>query len=276
MRVLAHYILVPDRVGNVTEVEADLTLEGATDRTAGANIRRMRWLVVLAACGLLAGCGEDTYVEEEPTPEPTVHFAEPPLVMAGKGGGVSVWFRLDRPLADNEGALGEDPDFPASVEIEGTTPDIPLLYRDDLHPTCYAQDLYGELTIGQDVNVALVLGPHERIVATAAVEEEKAPSHEARALRRLRCPSDRATRRCDDRYWEVTARSATNASCATARAVMRKVGEWADSSGCYETLCVGRHRMNRGYRCDVDLVGEAAWQVTCTRGKRVVRGFTAD
>ena len=57
---------------------------------------------------------------------------------------------------------------------------------------------------------------------------------------------------------------------------MRSAGRWADSGRCYETLCAPKHRMNRGYRCDAELVGEAAWQITCTRGERIVRGFTAD
>ncbi|WP_157592533.1 hypothetical protein [Solirubrobacter soli] len=243
----------------------------------------MRWLVVLAACGVLAGCGGSEYVEEAaPTRAPTLHFVKLPLVLTSKGNGVSVWFRLNRPLGDNEGALGEHPDYAASIEIDGTTPDIPLLYRDDLHPTCYGQFLDGDVTIGQDVNVGLRLGPDERIVATATVQEETGASGDAQAVRRLRCPSDHgATRRCkgvvDGRYiFGIDVRSATNTSCRTARAVMRSAGRWADSRRCYETLCAGKHRMNRGYRCDAELVGEAAWQITCTRGDKIVRGFTAD
>ena len=57
---------------------------------------------------------------------------------------------------------------------------------------------------------------------------------------------------------------------------MRSAGRWANSGRCYETLCSGKHRMNRGYRCDAELIGEAAWQITCTRGDRIVRGFAAD
>ena len=119
-------------------------------------------------------------------------------------------------------------------------------------------------------------------MGTASVEEETARSGDAQALRRLHCPSDHgATRRCkgvEDAtgLGGIDVRSATNTSCATARAVMRSAGRWANSGRCYETLCAGKHRMNRGYWCDAELIGEAAWQITCTRGDRIVRGFAAD
>jgi hypothetical protein len=169
--------------------------------------------------------------------------------------------------------------LPAAIEIARTTPDIPGLHRDDLHPTCFGQFLYGEIADGEQVSVALVLGPSERITAT--VRAHSAGSVDAGAPRRLRCPADRATRRCRGtvqarQLLGIGAQSATNASCRTVRAVMRSVGRWADSQHCYETLCVRAHRINRGFRCSVDLVGEAAWQITCVRGRQIVRGYTAE
>ena len=201
--------------------------------------------------------------------------------MPNPGGGVEVWVRLDRPLRDNEGVLGEYPGSEAEIEVPGTVRDIPGLYRDDLHPTCYGQWFDGDIAEGAQVEVALVLGRGERLTATVQAHKPDDPARAgAQALRALGCPSDRgATRRCHGsvggRYYEIGVQSATNDSCRSARAVMRSVGRWA-SSRCYQTLCVRKHRINRGYRCSVDLTGEAAWQITCTRGRRIVRGNTAD
>jgi hypothetical protein len=192
---------------------------------------------------------------------------------------VDVWVRLNRPLRDNEGSLSEHPGVPAEIQIAETTPDIPGLYRDDLHPTCFGQVLFGDIADGEQVSVALVLSPSERITAT--VRAQSGGGADARPVRRLGCPVDRATRRCRGEVWGrhflgISVQSATNASCRTARTVMRSVGRWADSRRCYKTLCVRAHRINRGFRCSVDLTGEAAWQITCVRGRRIVRGYTAE
>ena len=189
--------------------------------------------------------------------------------------------RVNRPLRDNEGALHEQPGTEARLEVAGTTPDIPGLYRDDLHPTCYRQGLDGQLDNGQQVAVTLVLGHTERLTATVPVQVFSGSGVDVRALRQLGCPKDGATRRChgvapDPRYMDIGIQSATHASCADAKAVMRSVGRWADSGRCYRTLCVQGHRMNDGYRCSVDVVGEAAWQITCRHGTRIVRGYTAE
>jgi hypothetical protein len=258
-------------------VEPGITLGVVPSAHAARDHAAMRWAIVLAACGALAACGETG--PERVSRAPSLHFVKPPLVFADDGNGVYVWVRLNRPLRDNEGALGERPGFQAGIEIPDTTPDIPGLYRDDLHPTCYGQFLDGTLAAGEQVRVALVLGPDERIAATVSAQRS---DPDASALRQLGCPSDRgATRRCRGsveapRVGAIDVRSATNASCRTARAVMRRVARWADAGRCYRSLCAPRHRRNRGFRCDAELVGEAAWQITCTRGGRIVRGFTAD
>jgi hypothetical protein len=255
----------------------------------------MRWIVAFAACAGLVACGNQAQSPrrvpqsaDQPrvarAQESQLQFAEPPVVIAHGGGGVEAWVRLNRPLRDNEGALHEHPGSRAEIEIRGTSPDFPGLDRDDLHPTCYRQDLDGDLAAGEQVTVALVLGASERITATADVEKSPATADaERRVLKRLRCPTDGgATRRCDwtklvpARYMAISAWSGTNASCRMARAVMESVGRWADSGRCFRALCVRAHRNNRGFRCSVDQVGEADWQITCVRGERIVRGYTAD
>ena len=121
-----------------------------------------------------------------------------------------------------------------------------------------------------------------RITGTARVQTTESANVDEEALRQLGCPADSATRLCGDNWISdrhgmgILVRSATNASCRRAQAVMRSVNRWASSYRCYEKLCVTGHRMNRGFRCDVELVGEAAWQITCVRGDRIVRGYTAE
>jgi hypothetical protein len=250
----------------------------------------MHRIAALAACAGLAACGNQAQSPRRVprsagsprAQESQLQFAEPPVVLAGDAGGAEAWVRLNRPLRDNEGAVHEHPGSRAEIEIPGTSPEFPGLHRDDLHPTCYRQDLDGDLAAGEHVTVALVLGASERITATAEVSPP-APDVETGVLERLHCPTDGgATRRCNwrelvpARYMAISAWSATNASCEVAQAVMRSVGRWADSGRCFRTLCVRAHRSNRGFRCSVDQVGEADWQITCVRGERIVRGYTAD
>jgi hypothetical protein len=242
----------------------------------------MRWTVVLAAC-LVLGCGavEPTRVERAQLGPPPPQFVGPPLVLTSPGSGLAVWVRLDRPLRDNEGALGEYPPWGAGIEIHGAREDIPGMSRPDRYPTCYSQHLDGRFEPGEDVAVALVLSETVRITGTARVQLWESANREKEAVRQLGCPADSATRLCgapiSDRHgMGIWVSSATNASCRRARAVMRSVSRWANSLRCYEKLCVTGHRMNRGFRCDVDIVGEAAWQITCVRGNRIVRGFTAE
>jgi hypothetical protein len=237
----------------------------------------MRWTVVLAAC-LIVACGDAEptmrVVPAEGPPPP--QFVAAPLVFTSHGGGVHVWFRLDRPLRDNEGALREYGRFEATVAIPGTVEDIPGLYRDDLYPTCYSQYLDGDVPPGQDVSLALVLSRTVRLTATVQAQLSDSPNLDGEVRALLGCPVDSATRRCGGSTGAISVRSATKTSCRRARAVMRSVNRWANSGRCYEKLCVTGHRMNRGFRCDVELIGEAAWQITCVRGKRIVRGYTAD
>jgi hypothetical protein len=267
-------------------VEVDLgVVPGEKGR---ATVRGMRWMLVLAACGALTACAAAAS-QPPPTPTPTatpetahgLAFVGAPVVLADDAGNVMAWVRLNRPLRDNEGVVGEYVGTPAEIAIRGTNADIPGLARDDRHPTCYEQFLFGHVSVGDSVDVALSLGHGERLHATVQVGTQEPTSDVgARTMRQLGCPDDGgATRRCDGeavgRYYEIWAQSATNTSCATALRVMRRVGRWA-TSRCWRDLCVRKHRENAGFRCEVDQIGEADWQITCTRGNRVVRGNAAD
>ena len=57
---------------------------------------------------------------------------------------------------------------------------------------------------------------------------------------------------------------------------MQSVARWV-SDRCYEHLCVSKHRINRGFRCDAyfDNGGEGfpAWQIECTKGRARVTAF---
>jgi hypothetical protein len=241
----------------------------------------VRSMVAPMACLILAcGADEPTRVTRAQGPPPP-QFVLPPLVYASSKGSLDVWVRLDRPLRDNEGALAEYPPWGAGIEVPGAQEDIPGLARDDVHPTCYSQHLYGDIEPGEDVTVTLVLSETVRITATARAQASEPPHYGQEGLRQMDCPADSATLRCSGTVTAthllgIGVRSATNTSCRRARAVMRSVGRWANSTRCYEKLCVTGHRMNRGFRCDAELVGEAAWQITCVRGKRVVRGYTSE
>jgi len=117
----------------------------------------MRFPVVIVACGVLVACGTNA----PPRPatsarEQSARFVKPPLVIASPGGSVEAWVRLNRPPHDNEGRLADQPDQEAEIEIPDTTRDIPGLYRDDLHPTCYGQSFDGHIKDGELVDVTLV------------------------------------------------------------------------------------------------------------------------
>jgi hypothetical protein len=249
------------------------------------------WLrSALVGYGVLAGCGGAAVpsrpaVAPSPNAPSSLRFVRPPLVVsAGDSGTVAVWVRLDRPLRDSDGAPQEYRGFNAYLEVPHTTADIPGLYRDDSRPTCFGQELVGSVEDGQRVRVALVLGDGRRLTATTRAQVwESGDDVDRRARARLGCPPSPDAgheRRCGG---TVTGRHLTFSlglsafvSCGTARQVMRSVGRWANSLRCYERLCVTGHRMNLDFRCDAELVGEAAWAITCRDGRRVVRGYTAE
>ncbi len=217
----------------------------------------------------------------------TLQFERPPLVLAKPDGdSLEITVRLNRPLRLNVGHPQEHRGYPASLEAAGGRHDIPGLWRDAVRPTCYSEDLYVGRTFapGEPVEVTLMLSKTQRLTATVPVTIiDRSESSSGR--KRLGCPSrapgQPRTRRCHGRaaakaFGVIGVASATGTSCRTATAVMRSVGKWASSSRCYRDLCVRRNRMNRGYRCDAALSGEAAWEIVCRRGKRVVTGHASE
>lgn len=71
---------------------------------------------------------------------------------------------------------------------------------------------------------------------------------------------------------KLFARSAHETSCATAATVLHAMSRWADPHK--RDLGAKNHGLTRGYRCTAKLVGNPAWDVTCTRGNRTIRAAT--
>ena len=254
----------------------------------------MRWMAGCSVVVVFAACGAEPAptipaAPAAPRQADALRLVKPPLVTySPEWGSLDVWVRLNRPMRHNLGHPGESADFGASLEAAGGEHDIPGLYRNHLRPTCYGEDLYvprenAPLADGQTIEVTLVLGKDERLTAPATVRVlPKGESSDP--VRELRCPSYQPgtprARRCpgnvDGRHLTIGSVSAAGTSCRTARAVLRSVGRWADSRRCYDDLCAPKHRVNRGYRCEAALSGEAAWDILCRRGRAEVRGFTAD
>jgi hypothetical protein len=260
----------------------------------GRTFRGMWSVRLSAACALsCAGCAAAApapshHVAATPTTTPTttVRFVAPPIVFYGtKYGSVQIHVRLNRPLHHTVGEPHDYADEPSSLSIPGTYQDGPPgLEVDALRPTCYDQLVFqseGEpaLKAGDPVPVTLDLGHGRRVTATATVQIPD-DDHDANPTKALGCPRAPDTHVCHgevypEHFDEISVTLATGTSCATARAVMQSVARWV-SDRCWEHLCLSKHRMNRGFRCDAALSGEAAWDIVCTHGKAVVRGFAAD
>jgi hypothetical protein len=217
----------------------------------------------------------------------SLQFAKPPLVITtATGGTLEVTVELNRPLRFNVGHPEEHRGYRASIEAAGGGHDIPGVWRDAVRPTCYSEGLFVERTFaaGEPVEVTLVLSETEKLTATVPVTVvEPKDIFRGRAL--LGCPSrapgEARVKRCrgsapSRAFGVIGAESAQGTSCATARRVMTSVGRWASSSRCFRDLCVRKHRMNAGYRCEAALSGEAAWEIVCRRGKQVVTGSAAE
>ncbi len=217
----------------------------------------------------------------------SVQFAKPPLVLTtATGNTLVVTVELNRPLRFNVGHPEEYRGEGASLEAADGQHDIPGLWRDAVRPTCYSEDLYVERTFvaGEPVEVSLLLSETEKLTATVPVTVvESKDIFRGRAL--LGCPSralgEARVKRCRGRaparaFGVIGTDSAQGTSCATALRVMTSVGRWASSSRCFCDLCVRKHRMNAGYRCEAALSGEAAWEIVCRRGKKLVTGSAAE
>ena len=125
--------------------------------------------------------------------------------------------------------------------------------------------------------MTLDLGHGQRVTATATAQRLDAGAGYPDGEKLLGCPRLPDTHVCHSEvvpahFDEISVMSATGTSCATARAVMQSVARWI-SDRCYEHLCVSKHRINRGFRCDAGLKGEASWDIICDRGNAEVRGW---
>jgi hypothetical protein len=231
------------------------------------SVRRMfRWLTYAVAVALLPSVG-------------SLRMVEPPVaVYHEKDGYLDVWVRLNRPIKrtditpDQNGdrvislaALDAEPIFGASADVR--------------FPTCYS-DLFevGDVPVGKPIEVELKLGPGPSLKAAATVQRL---THETHPARQLGCPRDPDGHICSGKvsaeYVTILLETAYDTSCDAALAVMTSVGHWANPHHCQYRLCVSKHRMNRGFRCDAyfDNGGEGppAWQIECERGRARVTAF---
>lgn len=233
---------------------------------------------LLAVVAFVAACGSEPTVTPAaavtvtPAAAPAgLRFVKPPRVYV-EGDYAEIWVRLNRPLRGS-----------ASLEVPGAQHDLPGLQGAELRPTCFYEGVYvpHRLEDGASIEVTLAVGERERLVATGAVV---APGSGSTAVRDLGCPTKERgkprARRCDEQVagrnlLGISVRSAAGTSCRKAAEVMRSVGRWADPSRCEEDLCAADHRLNRGFRCEVEWAGEADWDITCRRARAEVRGFTS-
>jgi hypothetical protein len=239
----------------------------------------MRVQGIAALLALAAGIGA---CGAEPAPRPAaatvtptataapsgLRFVKPPRVYV-EGDYAEIWVRLNRPLTGS-----------ASLEVPGAQHDLPGLQGAELRPTCFYEGVYVPpgLKDGAPIEVTLAAGKTERLVGTGTVA---ARNPRSKPERDLACPTKERgkprARRCHEQVEApkavgISVRSAAGTSCSKAAGVMRSVGRWADAQQCEEDLCAAAHRINRGFRCEVEWAGEADWDIICRRGRAEVRG----
>ena len=246
----------------------------------------------MCAAALLAlvvsGCGEAQRRERHASqPAGGLRFVGAPDVrFAPNAPGGSLWLvttvRVNRALPQGGNGVMAD------IAVTGTQADIPGLQRLDGVRRCYRQETFWDGPArprdGQLVTVRLTVGGRDPQVLVARVraradERLNNGSREGEVIRRLGCPG--APRRLDcegtvpsiDPGYIAVAAAEGGATCATARRVLRAVGQWASEQHC-EDLCAHAHPSTLGFRCTVAKVGEADWTITCRRGREVVRGYT--
>jgi hypothetical protein len=71
----------------------------------------------------------------------------------------------------------------------------------------------------------------------------------------------------------LTVRSERGTTCANAKKVFTLVSGWADRFSA--DLGASKHPNTLGYRCAADQVGDAYWNIRCTRGTHMIRATTA-
>ena len=234
------------------------TWVGSPGSRAGPSFLGMFRLPATCAVAItFAACGA-TAAPPKPASQAvgSLRLMKPPLLLYhDKDAYLSVWVRLNRPIKSSDIRPDENGDRVASLEaldaehIGGMEPNV-------RYPTCYevALDVGEPPAVGQPVEVELKLGPAQTITATGTMQRYTSDAHPER---QLGCPRDPNGHLCrgdvTGTHLTISLWTAYRTSCRVTRAVMESVGVWADPRRCPCQLCVTRHRMNHGYRCEVAL-----------------------
>jgi hypothetical protein len=248
---------------------------------------------LLTACSVvvaLAACGRHGQTPEKSSPAAgtpstastplpsvgTLRLVKPPVaVYNDKDDYLGVWVRLNRPIKRSD-VTG---DYVSVEALKGESV-FGSATADIRFPTCYSDGLYvgPAPATGKRIAVELRLGPHRSLKATATVQHL---THDTHPARQLGCPRDPDGHICPGKIstksLTIRPETAYRTSCAVAREVMTSVGRWANPHRCRWQLCVTKHRVNRGFRCDAyfDNGGEGppAWQIECKKGRAEVTAF---
>jgi hypothetical protein len=237
--------------------------------------------LTLAACG---GHTPTPRMAASPTPLPSVgslRMVKPPVaVYNDQDGYLGVWVRLNRPIERSDITSGDYGDRIVSLAALQGESVFGSATADVRFPSCYSDGLYvgAAPATGKRIEVELKLGAKRSMKATATVQHG---THDTHPARQLGCPRDPDGHICPGtisaKHLTIRLETAYAAPCDVAREVMTSVGRWANPHWCQYQLCVTRHRMNRGFRCNAyfDNGGEGppAWQIECEKGRAKVTAF---
>jgi hypothetical protein len=244
--------------------------------------------VTLAACGGHApATGKASSAAGTPSPTATplpsvgsLRMVKPPVaIYHDEDAYLDVWVRVNRPIKASDISPDEYGDRIVSLAaLEGES--LFGASADVRFPTCYSDaiDVGAAPATGKRIAVELKLGPKQSLKATATVQHL---THDTHPARQLGCPRDLDGHICPGKvsteYLTIRLETAYATSCDTAREVMTSVGRWANPRRCHYQLCVTKHRMNRGFRCDAyfDNGGEGppAWQIECKKGRAEITAY---
>ncbi len=202
-----------------------------------------------------------------------------PLVYHDKEGFLDIWVRLNRPIKNSDIRPDDNGDRVVTLEaLQGEA--LSAASADVRFPTCYSDVLLvGQVpAAGTRITVELKLGPTQSLNAIAILQHV---THDPHPAGQLACPRDPDGHICSGKvnakYLTIRLETSYAASCGVAREVMTSVGRWANPHRCKFQLCVSKHRMNRGFRCDAYFHngGESppAWQIECKRGRAKVTAY---
>jgi hypothetical protein len=250
---------------------------------------RFGLLAVVALAATLAACGGEAARSASRRPAPTatplpsvgsLRMVKPPVVIYHDAAGyLDVWVRLNRPIKESDlipDSYGDRGAFLLALEAEpryGAAADVRF-------PTCYSETLeVGDVpAAGTPIDVELTLGPGQGMRAKARL---RYATHDTHPAHQLGCPRDRDGHVCSGtvrgKRLAIELGTTYATSCATAREVMTSVGRWANPEACRSNLCVRKHRMNRGFRCDAVFSnggeGPDAWDIECERGRERITAY---